>query len=233
MYGRQCLPYIIVYWVRFTLSTLCDTLAKYLYINIGGGILNKKLNNGELKERLICNGLQHLNEVGYQNFSMRKVAIMCGVSHAAPYKHYKSKEELLTAISMSVIESFKSSLKEAMLEFNDKPNIRLVEMGIKYVQFMVENPEHMKFLFLTSQRYCVKIVDNQFEYTENSPFAIFKEIAAAYLDSIKVDQNTYVTDILSIWSIVHGISVLIVEKSITFENNYLDYVSKMLYSRLR
>lgn len=121
----------------------------------------------------------------------------------------------------------------AVLEFNDKPNIHLAEMGIKYVQFMVENPEYMKFLFLTSQRYCVRIVDNQFEYTENSPFAIFKETGAAYIDSVKVDQNNYVTDILSIWSIVHGISVLIVEKSITLENDYLDYVSKMIYNRLR
>jgi AcrR family transcriptional regulator len=197
------------------------------------GILNKRFTNGELKEILIHNGLQLLNEVGYQNFSMRKVASMSGVSHAAPYKHFKTKKELLTAISMSAMESFKSSLKESMIEFKDKPNILMAEMGIKYVQFMVENPEHMKFLFLTSQKYCVKIVDNHFEYAENSPFAMFKETATSYLDSVKVDNNKYVTDILSIWSIVHGISVLIVEKSIAFENDYLDYVSKMIYNRLR
>lgn len=195
--------------------------------------MNKKFKAGELNEILIQNGLQLLNKVGYQNFSIREVAKMSGVSHGAPYKHFKSKEELLSAISLSVIRSFKASLEEALSEENVKPNVRLAELGIKYVRFTVENPEHMKFLFLTSQKYGVKIKNNHYEYTENSPFAIFYNIAKAYLDSVHADPDKYVTDILSIWSVVHGVSVLIVEKSLIFDGDYLDYISKMIYNRLR
>lgn len=80
----------------------------------------------------------------------------------------------------------------------------------------------------TIQRSNVKIKDNHFEFAESSPFSIFHNIAKEYLDSIHADPDKYVTNILSIWSIVHGISVLIVEKSITFDGDYLDDVSKML-----
>ncbi len=189
--------------------------------------------SGELKEILIQNGLQLLNEVGYQNFSIREVAKMSGVSHGAPYKHFKSKEELLMAISLSVMSSFKASLEVTLSDKTIKPNVRLAELGIKYVRYMAENPEHMKFLFLTSNKSNVKIKNNHYEFKENSPFAIFHKVATEYLDSIHADPDKYATDILSIWSVVHGVSVLIVEKSVIFEGDYLDYVSKMIYNRLQ
>lgn len=192
-----------------------------------------KHNIGELKEILIKNGLLLLNKVGYQDFSIRKVAAMSGVSHAAPYKHFKDKEELITAISMSVVKSFKNSLAETALIFAAQPHMCLIELGKKYVQFMVENPEYMKSLFLTPSKYSVKITDNQFIYNENSAFAVFRDVASAYLDSIGADPAAYVTDILTMWSIVHGISILICEKSISFDGDYLKIVTDMLYNQLK
>lgn len=195
--------------------------------------MSRKYKTGELREILISNGLQHLNKVGFQEFSIRKVASMSHVSHSAPYKHFHNKEEFLNAISLSVMEKFKADLLNVASEYRNEPYIRLAEMGKKYVQYMVENPEHMKFLFLTARKQSVKIKGNDFEYTENSPFAIFRETASAYLDSIHADPIRYVTDILSIWSVIHGISVLIVEESIVFDGDYLNMVSNMIYNRLQ
>lgn len=39
-----------------------------------------------------------VNTEGLHSFSLRKVATACGVSHAAPYSHFQSKEELLDAM---------------------------------------------------------------------------------------------------------------------------------------
>ena len=39
-----------------------------------------------------------VNTEGLHSFSLRKVAAACGVSHAAPYSHFQSKEELLDAM---------------------------------------------------------------------------------------------------------------------------------------
>ena len=54
-----------------------------------------KYHHGDLKECLIKAGLKLLVEEGVDNFSLRKTAAMCNVSHAAPYKHFKNKEELI------------------------------------------------------------------------------------------------------------------------------------------
>ncbi|WP_143008093.1 TetR/AcrR family transcriptional regulator [Acetanaerobacterium elongatum] len=186
-----------------------------------------------MRKTLIDNGLQLLNKVGYHDFSMRQVAAMSGVSHAAPYKHFKNKEDFLVAIKTTVLQSFMASLKEAVLQCDDNPRTRLAEMGKSYIKFMVENPEHMKFMSLTAQKNNIRVVDNHFEYQSDSPFAAFLKIANEYLQSVSANPESYVTDILSIFSVVHGMSLLIVEQSIVFEGDYMPYVSEMIYNRMR
>ena len=50
------------------------------------------------RETLILAGLEELNEYGVQHFSTRRVAKACGVSCAAPYKHFKDSHEFIAEI---------------------------------------------------------------------------------------------------------------------------------------
>ena len=50
------------------------------------------------RERLILAALDEVEEVGFARFSLRRVANACGVSCAAPYKHFKNKREVFEAI---------------------------------------------------------------------------------------------------------------------------------------
>ena len=43
---------------------------------------------GSTRDQLIQAGLEELTEHGIQNFSTRRVAKKCGISCAAPYKHF-------------------------------------------------------------------------------------------------------------------------------------------------
>ena len=54
--------------------------------------------HGNLRQALIEAGIKIINESGEENLSLRKVAALCNVSHAAPYAHFKDKDELLEAI---------------------------------------------------------------------------------------------------------------------------------------
>ena len=191
--------------------------------------MDKDNNTKNVKQLLIENGLKLLNEAGYEGFSLRKVAAMSGVSHAAPYKHFKNKEEMINAICMTVEEAFKESLQETVLKYDGSPSMQLLEMGKSYVKFMVENPEYLKFLFLTPRKDSIKLKDNQFIYKGNNSFSVFKNTASAYLTSVGRSPDTYITDILTIWSLVHGISLLIAEQSISLDCDYMSLVSDMLY----
>ena len=58
---------------------------------------DKKYHHGNLKIALIEAGIEMINECGEAGLSLRKVAAKCNVSQAAPYAHFKNKEDLIHA----------------------------------------------------------------------------------------------------------------------------------------
>ncbi len=188
--------------------------------------------HGTLKNDLIHNGLILLNRDGYEKFSLRKLAQICNVSQSAPYNHFKNKDELISAIIQETINSFSASLKIALKSYPDNPAIQLLEMGKQFVSFMVENPEYLKFLFLNNEKPRVIIHKSSFLVNKKQPFCIFETCATNYLDYIGAKKEGRIYVILAMWSLVHGIAVLIVNNNVKFEENYLDYVTKMITSLL-
>lgn len=182
--------------------------------------------HGDLKKEMIQKGLQLLNEVGYENFSLRKVAVMCGVSHAAPYKHFESKEELIKAIGQEVSENFKEALEKAVEQYPDDPESQIIELGKCYIKFMVENPDCLRFIFISPQNSDMSMAHESDCSTD--PYLVFQESAIRYLEWIKADPENQMVDILSMWSVVHGYSMLLVNRSIDMPDNYLEVADKML-----
>lgn len=188
--------------------------------------------HGDLKQQLIDNGIILLNKEGIEGFSLRKVANLCGVSHNAPYKHFKDKESLIYEIIMEVWQKFYTALKSS----TEKPGLdaktQLLEMGKAYVKFMVENPEYLKLIFLSDNPSPIIVQDGEFKSCKDFAFEVFKNCAYNCFDSMKVDKNIYAAKTLAAWSIVHGIAVLIVKKSIDYRGDYLELVENMVLTSL-
>ncbi len=182
--------------------------------------------HGTLKEALIAKGLQLLNKEGVDGFSLRKVAVLCGVSHAAPYKHFQGKEELIAAIVEEVTASFRAALLQSLGQTGDQPLAQIREMGRQYVQFMVENPEYLKFLFLNHHFNPIRIDPSGFIIHENSTFTIFKDCATKYLQSL--GGLAPVIDIMLLWSTVHGLAVLFANHSLETTTDYHEVVSQTI-----
>ena len=87
-----------------------------------------------------------------------RVASACNVSQTAPYRHFKSKDDLITAIVMEAMQAFDEKLSESFQKYPADPEMLLKEMGIAYVHFFYENPEYLRLLF--SSRLFEKIKNN-------------------------------------------------------------------------
>ena len=66
----------------------------------------------KLKEKLILTGINEIEKVGLNGLSLRKVAAKCGVSCAAPYRHFKGKQEFILEIFRYVNEKWSAALDE-------------------------------------------------------------------------------------------------------------------------
>lgn len=188
--------------------------------------------HGDLRESLIKMGLRLFNEGGEENFTIRKVAALCNVSHTAPYRHFKSKEELINAISEYVFSKFQNSLDEIAEMYKNDPSERIVELGKKYVRFMVENPDYLKFAFLTKSEPVISIEEDKLKTVGSGTFNIFENCALDFLKDINVKEEDYVQDIIAMWSMVHGLATMLVYKTFSYEGDYLELVEKILRKNL-
>jgi AcrR family transcriptional regulator len=197
-------------------------------------IMNKKrYHHGFLEKDLIEKGLQLLNSVGLEAFSLRKVADMCGVSHAAPYRHFKNKEELIHAIIMSVSDKFTSLINEALAENEGDYRKQIMAVSKLYVKFMVENPEHFKFIFMTDHHNPVIIKNGNFIETDRWIVSLLKDLFIGLRKNEGTDESGWSVDALTVWSLIHGFTTMLVNNTIAYEGDYLAAVSLMLEEKVK
>lgn len=192
-----------------------------------------KYHHGDLRESLIKMGLKLYNEEGAEKFSIRKVAALCNVSHAAPYKHFKNKEELINAISEYVFSNFQNSLAEVVEKYKEDPYERIIELGKKYVWFMVENPDYLQFAFLQNSDCDIVMEENKLNIVEDGAFNMFKDCAIDFLKSINAKEEEYTQHIIAMWSMVHGLSAMLSYKTFVYKGDYILLVENILRRNLK
>ena len=104
-----------------------------------------------LREALIVAGLGEIEVHGITDFSLRRVASACGVSCAAPYRHFKNKNDLILAIITYVNDKW-SLLHDQIFEvFKNDRRRCIIEICIANVRFWTANP-HFRSIMLTDSR---------------------------------------------------------------------------------
>jgi len=92
-----------------------------------------------VRERLILFGIAEFEEHGFLDFSLRRVANRAQVSCAAPYRHFKDKEELILAVIRYVRDCWGLLCKEICEVFSDSPERQVVELCVSGVRFWLAN----------------------------------------------------------------------------------------------
>lgn len=91
------------------------------------------------RERLILSGLRLISEKGVSAFSLRAVAADCGLSCAAPYRHFKNKDDLLLAILRYIHDAWHKVQSVIIAEEKDLRRC-LTKICIAYIRFLLDNP---------------------------------------------------------------------------------------------
>jgi len=103
--------------------------------------------HGDLRSTLIDAACEILNDSGIVDVSLRKLAAKVGVSRAAPYHHFKDKNELLCAMAekgfSQLDDIYRIDFDNAVLTKREK--FRAFIRG--YIQFAEENPELYDLMF--------------------------------------------------------------------------------------
>ncbi len=184
--------------------------------------------HGNLRQALIEAGIKIINENGEENLSLRKVAALCNVSHAAPYAHFKDKDELLEAIKNSVTDRFMEELLNAV---EDKPTAdqAIIAMGRTYIQFFSSNPDYFAFIF-GKQNINAHLKMNREYKDDYPPFLLLRRMYLKHLEENGLEKTFEEQEIelIKIWSIVHGMASIACMKGIRSSVNWNDIDERLL-----
>jgi len=106
----------------------------------------RSYHHGNLRAALIEATLRAIAEDGPDGFTLRDVARRAGVSAAAPYRHFRDKEELLAAVAGECAERIGETMDQAVAATPGNALDKFRATGIAYVQFVVAHPEHFRAL---------------------------------------------------------------------------------------
>ncbi len=98
------------------------------------------LQKTDMREGLLLAGIAELEAHGLGGFSLRRVAAACGVSCAAPYKHFESKEHFIAAILDYIHEKWALLEEHICTVFPDDNRERLLSLCLSNIRFWIGNP---------------------------------------------------------------------------------------------
>lgn len=103
--------------------------------------------HGDLREALLREALQLLVSKGEAALSLRAVARQAGVSHTAPYRHFRDKAGLLHAVADEGFDALSQRLDAAQAAAGPDPLARFRALGRAYIDFALAMPDRFRLMF--------------------------------------------------------------------------------------
>ena len=114
---------------------------------VDAGATRTRYHHGNLRQALLDAAVDLIARHGVHGFSLNAAARAAGVSTAAPYRHFATKDALVAAVVERGWEQFGAALRHAAQRHPDDPLERLAALGRQYIDFAVARPAVFRLLF--------------------------------------------------------------------------------------
>jgi AcrR family transcriptional regulator len=162
--------------------------------------------HGNLKEALLRAALDLIAKKGPAGFTFAEAARWAGVSPAAPYRHFRDRDELLASVALRGFELFTAALTRAWDEGRPEPFAAFERLGKAYLQFARTEPAYYSAMFEAGIP-----LDNNPALSEagEQAFAVLR-VATDRLVAVMPAQSRPPVGMMAlhIWSLSHGIASL-------------------------
>lgn len=164
----------------------------------------KRFHHGDLREALIAATRELLIEHGPDGFTLADACRRAGVTTAAPYKHFRDKQEILEEIVVRGFDELTAANAKALAESGPGTIEGITAMGVSYVDFAVSQPALFRLMFghKSEIRKVRQVDESGNECLKN----VVQEVAAyCRKHGHKADAEQVA---LRLWTFVHGASSL-------------------------
>jgi AcrR family transcriptional regulator len=185
-------------------------------------IINK-YHHGDLKSALLNAAKRLIVENGIDALSLRSIATEVGVSHMAPYAHFKNKSELFKSVAADGFLNLSNTLQSIQINSNQPKDLVLL-YGVAYIEFATSNPQLYKLMLSQtnpSQSNPVQSIEKKLISSNDK--VLYEASRKTYLllrDCFKLNEsNERKINIQAqgAWAFVHGIASLLITGQIVID----------------
>jgi AcrR family transcriptional regulator len=161
-----------------------------------------------LRAELIRVAGELLKKKSADEISLREIARDCGVSEAAPYRHFRNRQDLLSAIATEGFEILREHLSE-IVEGKAKGEERFHRAALAYLTMGQKYPAHLKLIFSP-------IIVPSPDYPE-----LFKAAKLSFLTLVRILQDCQKEGVIGegdlfqramhTWMAIHGFTMLFID----------------------
>jgi AcrR family transcriptional regulator len=168
-----------------------------------------RFHHGNLRQALIDGALIILGKEGQGAITLREVARRAGVTHAAPYRHFDGKEALLAAVAEEGFHQLRHDMEQVAAGDGDSLD-RLQRFGEAYVRFALRNPAHYRLMY--GPEFAHRAAHGGLQEASKKAFLLLLDAVRECQQARLVRDGDPVHVGLSMWSTVHGLSLLIMDR---------------------
>lgn len=168
---------------------------------------SKHYHHGDLKSALIKEALRLLEEQGLSALSLRSIAQNVGVSHMAPYSHFKNKTELFQSVAAHGFNLLASNMQS--LNNQQAPQALILAYGAQYIEFALAHPSLYRLMQSQVQPKELETskVSSELKTACKRPFVLLFD-ACKQLETNKQQQTLRAQ---GAWGTVHGLASLLID----------------------
>lgn len=172
----------------------------------GGGSGRRSYHHGDLKEALIRAALELIAANGPSGFTFAEAARSAGVSPAAPYRHFRDREELMADVARLGFERFAADLEKAWHGGSPSPLEALQNVGRAYLAFARNEPAYYAAMFETG---LPQAQNPALDQSAARAFEVLQTATKKLVEKLpEKDRPPSQMVALHVWSLSHGIASL-------------------------
>jgi AcrR family transcriptional regulator len=172
----------------------------------GGRSGPRGYHHGNLKEALIAAALELIAQKGAAGFTFAEAARWAGVSPAAPYRHFRDRDELMADVARRGFDQFEAVLARAWDGGRPDAFTAFDRVGKAYLQFARSEPAYYSAMFEAG---VPPEASPELREAGERAFAVLRSATERLVSTMPAqDRPPVLMMALHIWALSHGIASL-------------------------
>jgi AcrR family transcriptional regulator len=166
----------------------------------------RSYHHGNLKEALVRAALELIAKKGPAGFTFAEAARFAGVSPAAPYRHFRDRDELLVDVARRGFDQFEATLARAWDGGRPTVPAAFDRLGKAYLRFAQNEPAYYSAMFETGLSL---EASTELRAAGERAFAVLRHATEQLVATMPAPNRPPVLMMtLHIWALSHGIASL-------------------------